>query len=128
MHNRRDYTRINTNVLSTIYVSKDKAEIVCRVKNISEDGICFHVHKADLPKDFVHVGDTLGFQIIDTFIYGHEPITEILSDTCTVAHIEENGYYYIIGAHVKSFEYEEYTTKHRIMNFVQSVNKTKIVS
>ena len=90
MVNQRSYTRLETDIFANMYESTENKEIPCKVRNISEYGICFEAPKDAPCINLLHKGDGLAFQFVDSFRINDKVETDVLSEKSVIRHVTEN--------------------------------------
>ncbi len=108
MTNKRLYTRLDTDIYANLYEAIENKEILCRVKNISEFGICFET-PTDAPFiERLQKGDDIRFQFVDSFRLDDKIKTEILSVKSRIKHITRKKDSYLIGCYVNRENFRDY--------------------
>lgn len=113
---KREFPRTEIDVPALITDGKNHKEINCMVKNISENGICLEVPIDEYKNDLIKVGEGVHVQYIDTYQYGRNIETEVLSTECTVRHIKEIGKKIIMGAYITEDDFRSYAIRREIMS------------
>ncbi len=109
MVNQRSYTRLETDIFANMYESTENKEIPCKVKNISECGICF-----ETPKDAPYInrlreGDGLAFSFVDSFRMDDKIETDVLSEKSVIRHItEKKDGRTLIGCYLNRESFRQY--------------------
>ena len=91
MGEKRYYERIKVNINTLLYIKGNGEEIVCKVIDISEKGICFKI-PFNISTANIKPGDTLTFQFSDSFYFGRELEEEIITDTCKVIYVTKTSH------------------------------------
>ena len=91
-----------------LYVGDTYTEVVCKVRDISERGIAFEITLSEAEKGSFRVGDSIEFQFMDTFRFGSEVETDLISKHCLIRHVTEAGSSLIIGCYLADKEFAQY--------------------
>ncbi|MCR4618448.1 MAG: PilZ domain-containing protein [Lachnospiraceae bacterium] len=116
MQDKRTYPRIDVLIPALITEGRKHREIPCTIKNISETGICFEMPMEEKYLESVQKGDAVHFQFIDTYQYGRNIQTDVLSNDCTIRHIRVNGNCITVGGYVTEEDYRKYAVRREIMS------------
>ena len=119
MQDKRTYPRVDVVIPALITEDRNHEEIPCTVRNISENGICFEFN-SDGGKyvDSLQKGDAIHFQFIDTYQFGSNIETDVLSNDCTVRHIRICGDMMIIGGYVTEEEFRQYAARRELVSSI----------
>ena len=91
-----------------LYVGDTYTEVVCYVRDISERGIAFETTLSEAENGSFRVGDSIDFQFMDTFRFGGELETALISKHCLIRHITETGKKLIVGCYLADQEFARY--------------------
>ena len=109
MVNQRSYTRLETDIFANMYESTENKEIPCKVKNISEYGICFETPKGTPNIKNLHKADGLAFSFVDTFRLDDRMETDVLSEKSVIRHItEKKDGRTLIGCYLNKESFRQY--------------------
>ena len=108
----RSYKRFEIHIPALVYAGNGYKEIECDIKDISEHGIAFEITLDKANKEKFNVGDSIEFQLVDSFMFGREMETVLICKTCVVRHITETEGGLIIGCYLEDSEFAHYV-KHK---------------
>lgn len=86
---RRLYKRVILDLPTTIYLHGDK-EIVCKIHDISEDGISISLDSND-ELSCVNNGDIITFQSVDIFNLFDKETTKFINGSAVILRIQKEG-------------------------------------
>ena len=105
---RRSYPRIFINIDACAFIEDLEDEIVCKLLNISEYGLCAEFDPFEGFRDHLHKGVVMTMQFVDSFYYGQGMESDVISIKCNIRYVEETGRKIIIGCAVDSDDYKKY--------------------
>ncbi len=108
----RSYKRFKIHLPALVYAGSGYTEIECDIKDISEHGIAFEITLDKTNKEKFNVGDSIEFQLVDSFMFGREMETALICKKCVVRHITESEGSLIVGCSIEDPEFAHYV-KHR---------------
>ena len=115
MVNQRSYTRLETDIFANMYESTENKEIPCKVRNISEYGICFEAPKDAPCINLLHKGDGLAFQFVDSFRINDKVETDVLSEKSVIRHVTENkDGSTLIGCYLNKERFRQYFRRRQL--------------
>ncbi len=115
MLDKRAYPRIDLSVPAILHDSRQNREISCKVKNISETGVCFEIPLEEKYIENVKNNEYIHFQFIDTYMYGKIEETNILSSDCLIRYVKVEDNCMTIGGYVTGKDFQEYASKKEIL-------------
>lgn len=119
MHDLRLYSRLNVNVLCSIYAN-NTVEVISVIKNISESGIYLEVGYSDELFKLLEVGLKMKMQGIDSFNYFEDIKTLIFNEDLIIVRIENKLDKIGIACKVSGYNrsYYKYITDLKVSNYV----------
>ena len=124
LEENRSYSRTEVSVPAILHDSIQNGEINCMVRDVSEKGICFEVPTDEEFVDNLRTGDSVHFQFIDTFQYGKESETDILSSDCTIRYRKIIGNIIRIGCYVCEKEFMQYAIRKEVVKSIGKIYAT----
>lgn len=115
-YDKRYYPRTPVSVPAILHDSVQNGEICCMVRDVSEKGVCFEISAKEQYAGNLHTGDPVHFQFIDTYQYGKESETDILSDECTIRYVKAFGDYIRIGCYVVAEDFQKYAVRREVVS------------
>ncbi len=123
---RRCYGRFYVNIGAVLFGIQDIAEIRCKIKNISEQGIGFEVPASY--EEFLSVGDDITFQFYDAFMYGNEEESAVICEKGRVKHIDRSGNSLFIGCYLNSEDYRRYVLHKEMSGVLLRLHENKVAA
>ncbi|MCR4591233.1 MAG: PilZ domain-containing protein [Lachnospiraceae bacterium] len=121
MVNQRSYTRLETDFFANLYESTENKEIPCKVRNISECGICFEIPKDAPYKNRLHKGDGLSFHFVDSFKMNDEMETDVMSEKSIIRHVtEKKDGSTLIGCYLNKEKFRQYFLRRQLHDLYYS--------
>ena len=91
------------------------------VRDVSEKGICFELPADDTNAEALAEGRSVHFQFIDTYLYGKEAETDVLSNDCTIRYVKTLGNLIRIGCYVSGEEFSKYAVRREVVSGFKKV-------
>lgn len=125
MKDLRRYSRLNTNVICTLYALN--FEFPAKILNLSEVGVLIEVDYSESLFNMLRVGDYVLFQGVDNFDYLGMQQKRIFQEKSKVVRIESAGNTIKIACNVSGTDkkYRQYVTELKTADFVNKINDRK---
>lgn len=116
LKDNRYYTRTTVSVPALLHESRHHREISCMVRDVCEKGICFEIPAEDVASEILCEGGLVHFQFIDTYQYGKEAETDVLSNDCTIRYVKVLGNRIRIGCYVSGEDFSRYAVRREVVS------------
>ena len=116
LKDNRYYVRTAVSVPAILHENRHHKEISCMVKDVSEKGICFEIPADDSYSESLCAGESIHFQFIDTYQYGKEAETDVLSNDCTIRYVKMLGNLIRIGCYVSGEDFSRYAVRREVVS------------
>ena len=121
LKDNRYYQRTLVSVPAILHEKASNREISCMVRDISENGICFEVPVRERNVDSLSEGGSLHFQFIDTYQYGKEVETDVLSNDGRIRYMRLYDDVLRVGCYVTGDDFKKYAVRREV---VRGYNRT----
>ena len=123
MNDSRRYSRLNTNVICTLY-ALNSFEFPARILNLSEVGVLIEVDYSESLFNVLRIGDYVFFQGVDNFEYLGIQQKRIFQEKSKVVRIESTGNTIRIACNVSGTDenYKQYVTELKTADFVNKMH------
>ncbi len=112
----RFYPRTKVTVPAILHEKTKNGEISCTVRDICEKGVCFEIPANEKLVGKLRTGDSIHFQFIDSFQYGKENETDILSNECLIRYVKDFGNFIRIGCYVSEKSFTQYAIRREVVS------------
>ena len=116
LKDNRYYTRTAVSVPAILHESRHHREISCMVRDVSEKGICFEIPAEDANRESLCEGGVIHFQFIDTYQYGKEAETDVLSNDGNIRYVKMLGNLIRIGCYVSGEDFSRYAVRREVVS------------
>ena len=121
-NDRRYYGRVVTNVEAIVFSGsegdKDREEIIAKVIDVSEQGLCIFIDADTMYDHEFEVGEDISFQFVDQFCISKSKFSYCLVKEAVIKNIVQYEDGLRIGLYIYDSEFADYSKKKMLNSYV----------